>query len=135
MRGAAAVLLLLASLSPAAPAQKCRYGQEPPKAKPGVDYPIQMHIREVERRTHCDGSDSCDPMVYAHALLNGAKIELMGYWLWTRDTASAPLGVGDYQARMLKDAPKKSPNPLGREYELVFPDRTVWRGTVTGYSE
>ena len=135
------VLALTACLAPLLNGQKTRYGQGPPKAKAGVDYPIQVHISGIRRRTDCTvpgaqpGVAYCRDALYADAELNGIKMELTGYWLWAKDAASVPLNIGDYQARVLRDTPAKSANPIGREYEVVFPDRTVWRGTVTGYSE
>lgn len=126
------LVLALFAFLPGLHAQKMRLGQEPAKAKAGIAYPIKIHISGIHLRTDWNGATN-EEVVYADAVLNGMKIELAGSWLWTRSTASAPLAVGDYTARLLKDTPDKS--PLGREYELVFPDRTIWRGTVTGVSE
>jgi hypothetical protein len=125
------VVALLAFV-PLLHAQKTRFGQEPPKAKTGVAYPIRVHISGIHRRTECNDA-SCWDGVYADAEADGIKIELAGSWIWTRYTVSPPLGLGDYQARMLKGTPNKS--PMGREYELIFPNRTIWRSTVTGISE
>jgi hypothetical protein len=133
MRRFVLALAFLTLSLPFLQAQKTRFGQEPPKAKAGVAYPIRVHISGIHRRTECGGERNCWDSVYADAEADGIKIELSGYWIWTLHTVSPPLGLGDYQARILKDTPNKS--PMGREYELVFPDRRIWRCAVTGIFE
>ena len=115
--------------------------QEPPKAKAGVEYPIKVHISGIHIRTNClqepiDVSSrvSCNDTLYADAIVNGAKIELMGDFLWFPGYP-IPLAPGDYQARLFKDHRTKNAPPLFLEYELVFPDRSVWHSTVTGFTE
>ncbi len=78
---------------------------------------------------------SCRDVLYVNAEIDGKKLELMGDWAWFPGFYQLPLSTGDCQARLLKDAPKMSVSPLYREYELVLPDRTIWRCTVTGFSE
>jgi hypothetical protein len=48
------------------------------RAKPGTDYPIQVHISGIHIRTHCGSIlKSCDDVLYADATLNGKKVDLM----------------------------------------------------------
>jgi hypothetical protein len=53
---------------------------------------------------------------------------------------TVPVLPGDYQARLLKDSPKKSAykekDPhLNKEYEAVMPDQTLLTSAVTGIAE
>ncbi|MGB8028975.1 MAG: hypothetical protein WCF30_04840 [Terracidiphilus sp.] len=134
MRKLAAVLLLGVCYFPCLYGQKTRIGQPPPKAMPGVDYPLRVHISGIHVRTPCRG-EVCRDVVYVDAVLNGKKIELMGDWIWFPGYYELAISPGDYQARLLKDSPKKNAAPIFQEYELVLPERTVWRCTVTGISE
>jgi len=140
MRKFAAILLLLFCISPFAPGQKTRYGQEPPKAKPGVDYPINVHISGIHIRQYCKAHfgeryiSSCDEVLYADAIMNGMRIELMGY-SETGSLKFLELPPGDYQARLTKDYINAGFTTIGQKYELVFPDWTIWQCTVTGISE
>jgi len=141
MKRTAVILLLTMCFMPSLYGQKTRYAQEPPKAKPGVDYPIKVHISGVHVRTLClqepvgvASRDSCNDTLYADAIVNGARIELMGDFLWFPGYP-IPLLPGDYQARIFRDHQTKNGTPLFLEYELVFPDRSVWHSTVTGFSE
>jgi hypothetical protein len=62
--------------------QKTRFGQSLPKAKPGVDYPIQLHVSGAHIRSNCSSFGNvvkCEDMMYVDAILYGKKIELMGY--------------------------------------------------------
>ena len=136
MRKSAAMLFLAICFLPFLHAQKTRYGQEPPKAKAGVEYPINLHISGIHIRTDWmeprEGASRCT-IVTADATLGGQKIELTGdcfpgHYLLR-------LLPGDYQARLLKDPHKIGGTPLYREYEVLLPDKTVWRCTVTGISE
>jgi hypothetical protein len=133
--------LVLMSLMSVGFSQKIRYGQELPKAKAGVDYPIKIHLSGVHLRSYCKvsgaqaGYAECEDACYADALLNGAKIELMGYCNWTKAKAPDLIGLGDYQARLIKGMPKNGTGQIGEEYELILADRTIWRTTVTGISE
>jgi hypothetical protein len=121
--------------------QKTRYGQELPLAKPGIDYPIRAHISGKHYREEYVGSGQDEDVIYADALIDGKKIELRGYqgadfqYPHGHPLKYYKLLLGDYQARLVKDSPKLDEAPLFRVYELVLPDKTVWRCTVTGISE
>jgi hypothetical protein len=121
-------LFLLASL-PLLYGQMTRYGQGPPKAKPGVDYPVKVHISGIRIRQDCS-SRACAEVARADAVLNGQKIELTGF-----SPTQINLVPGDYTARLLKVGRKGAANPLFDEYELLLPDRTIWSGIVTGIFE
>ena len=131
------LFLLLCSIAPLY-GQKTRYGQEPPYAKKGVDYPIKVHISGIHLRPYCTtgiGREaSCENAVYADAIMNGIRIELMGYSETgtLKFLASSP---ADYQARLMKNYINAGLTTIGQKYELVFPDRTIWQCTVTGISE
>jgi hypothetical protein len=136
MKKFAVILFLAICFLPMLSAQKTRYGQEPPVAKTGVDYPVKVHISGIRVRTDWieppEGSSMCT-IVTADAALSGQKIELTGdcfpgHYL-------PHLLPGDYQARLLKDSHRIQGTPLYQEYEVVLPDRSAWRGTVTGISE
>jgi hypothetical protein len=124
--------------------QKTRYGQAP-RAKQGVDYPLKVHISGIHIRTYYKSPSWVGPdylaeernedVAYADAVLDGKKIELLGAWTWIPGSYQTPLSSGDFQARLLKDSPKMSVGPIGQEYELILPERIVWRCTVTGVSE
>jgi hypothetical protein len=120
--------------------QKTRFGKELPHAKPGVDYPIKVHISGKHYRKEYFGSVGYD-VIYADAVMNGKKVELkgdQGAGLSFPDGNPLKyykLPLGDYQARLLKDSSKVDEPPLFQVYELVLPDKTVWRCTVTGISE
>jgi hypothetical protein len=88
-----------------------------------------MHVRKP-----CKG-EVCTDVVYADAIVNGNKIELMGDWIWYLRYYELAISPGDYQARFLKDSPKKNAGPIFQEYELVLPERTTRQCTVTGVSE
>jgi hypothetical protein len=138
MRSVVAVVLLFFCLSASVFAQKVRYGQELPKAKAGVDYPIRIHVSGIHLRPYCKnagGDDAwCSDVIYTDAAMNGQKIELMGNQVWL-PFAPVALVPGDYQARLLKPGHREGANPIGEKYELLLPDRTIWRCTVTGISE
>jgi hypothetical protein len=132
------VLLLLSLLVviPSLQAQKTRFGQVPPMAKPGVDYPLLLHVTGVHIRSHCEPSlarASCDDVLYVDAVLNGMKIELMG------DTVTNSMRVylppGDYQARLTAKNPGTILTALGQGYELLLPGKSIWDGSISGYSE
>jgi hypothetical protein len=136
----AAVLLIVCSVASVS-AQKTRFGQGPPKARDGVDYPITIHVSGIHLRKDCTlsetsgtGNTTCDDMIYADAQFAGKKIELRGFQIWYPGHAIL-LVAADYQARLVKAPQPVGPNPIGTEYELLMPDRTIWRSTVTGFSE
>jgi hypothetical protein len=134
------VVLLLCLCSFGANGQKWRPGQPPPHAKPGVDYPIKIHVYGIHLRDEYYGSGQRGAVVYADAIMGGKKIELCFNlepipWFHTD-----PVLPGDYRARLLKDSPKKSPyktsdSRIDQQYEFVMPDGTLLPSTVTGISE
>jgi hypothetical protein len=136
MKKIAAVLFLTICFLPCTYGQKTRLGQAPPKAKLGVDYPIQLHVTGVHIRSHCErglNEVSCKDLLYVDAVQDKMKIELVG------DVNSGLLLVdllpGDYRARMTAKSPIAFPPVLGQGYELLLSDNSVWRGDISGYSE
>ena len=113
--------------------QKTRLGQGLPLAKPGVGYPIKMHISGIHYRDEYVGSGQTADVVYVDAVMNGKKVELRGDREVPFQYYKLPLG--DYQARLLKDPHRTSNPPLFQIYEVLFPDRTVTSFTVMGISE
>ena len=104
------------------------HGQSSPKTKPGVDYPIKVHISGIHIRTHCGSfTQMCDDVLYADATLNGKKVDLTG--------AVTRIQPGDYVARFAKKLHTPGLQEIGQKYEILFPDRTYWRCTVAGFSE
>ena len=144
MRKSAVILLLLLCFSPFISGQKTRFGQAP-RAKQGVDYPLKVHVSGIHIRTYYKSPSWLGPnflaaernqdVAYADAVLNGRNIELLGAWTWIPGSYQTPLSPGDFQARLLKDPSKTSDSPIGQEYELLLPDRIVWRCVITGVSE
>ncbi|AEU35644.1 hypothetical protein [Granulicella mallensis] len=117
----------------AARGQKTRFGDELPHPKPGVVYPIKVHVSGLHYRTEDIGTPQNYDVTYVDAILNGKKVELQ-----TRSYSPVQpydLLLGDYQARLLKDPHKTKSALLFQEYELLLPDNTLWRCTVTGISE
>ncbi|HEY1638647.1 MAG TPA: hypothetical protein VGF62_08995 [Rhizomicrobium sp.] len=133
-RFAAVVLLLICALATLS-AQKTRFGQGLPYAKPGIDYPTQVHISGIRLRTECFSVQDCANTIHADALLGGQKIELSGTSWLSQDVYQDPFLPGNYQARLLKSPHKIDGGPLFQEYELILPDRKVWRCAVTGLFE
>jgi hypothetical protein len=109
--------------------QKTRLSQEPQHAQPGDVYPIKVHISGLHYRV-----EDVAWVIYADAVVNGKKIELNG-GQYSHFTTFYKLPLGDYQARVLKDSHKIDGTPMFQQYELVLPDKTVWRCAVTGISE
>jgi hypothetical protein len=133
------IALLLFACLPLVCAQKVRYGQEPPKAKPGVDYPIRVQVSAIHIRQNCKTAVNgqqieCHNVVYADATLSEKKIELMGDWIWFQKYSALAVVPGDYKARILKSA-NSVPAFIGDQYELVLRENILWRCTVTGISE
>src|ERR1035438_9966377 len=125
MRKTVLLLFLLVFCLPFALGQKTRFGQEPPRARPGVDYPIKVHISGIHVRF---GDPPCGDLVYADATLNEKKVEFV---VWTPGCLVVNLVPGDYQARFMKPGRKGDPTPLYQEYELPLPDMTICRCTVS----
>jgi hypothetical protein len=142
MRKSAVILLLLLCLS-FAYGQKTRFGQAPPKAKPGTNYPIQAHVSGIHIRTECTVYDPmphlqdqpCREVAFVDVTLDGKRMELMGNWTWVPGEYQTPITVGDFAARIVKDNPKMSASPMHRKYEILLPDKTAWRCEVSGYYE
>lgn len=134
MRKTAGVFLLLACIAPFIYGQKTRFGQEPPFAKPGVDYPDKIHVSAIRIRSYCD-SGTCYDTLYADTTLNSSKIELMCGLLYESSRYQIQLALGDYPARLTKQTGKIPGTPLYDEYELVLHDRRVLSCTVSGISE
>lgn len=139
MRPRVIALLMIVCSVALVSAQKTRYGQPPPKAKAGVAYPLQVHVSGIRVRRDCTASKietatTCADVIYADATLDGKKLELMGYQIWLPEHR-IDLVPADYKARLFKAPHAQGQNPIGDEYELVMPDATVWRCTVTGISE
>lgn len=130
MRKTVAILFILCLL-PFAYGQKTRFGQGPAKATPGVDYPYAVHVHATHLRVECEGREiSCSNFVYLDVTLNGKNLELRGPYFSTFQ-----IWPGDFQARSLEKKNKKPFDAIGQRVELVFPDKSIWQGTVTGVSE
>jgi hypothetical protein len=133
-------VLALYVASPASHAQKVRYGQPLAHAKAGVAYPIHAHISTVRYRNEYTGGKGLglypgdretEPVAYMDATLDGHNVELQSY-LPSKNFSIPP---GEYQARLVKpDKAGKSGSSLFGEYEILMPDHTVWRCTVSGVS-
>src|ERR1700761_8426742 len=98
----------------AARGQKTRFGDELPHPKPGVVYPIKVHVSGLHYRTEYVGSGLNQDVTYVDAVLDGKKVELQ-----TRQYSPVKpydLSLGDYQARLLKDSNKTNNTPLFRVY-------------------
>ena len=127
MRLFPAVALALAFFSSLASGQKTRFAQVGPKAKPGVNFPIKAHISGIHIRTHCGSfTNFCDDVFYADATLHGKKVDLMG--------SIVPIPLGDYVAKQVK-SPVPGLQEIGQKYEILLRDGSIWRCTVTGFSE
>ena len=141
MKMSGSILLLFACLSCCLHAQKTRYAESLPRAKPGVSYPIKVHISAIRLRTDCHYQDAyrhyqegCQRTIYADTILNGQKVEISGFSPLTTKY-NIPLLPGEYQARFLKDPHFAVGTPLCQEFEILLPDGTVWKCSVTGISE
>lgn len=114
------------------------FGQDLPKAKAGVAYPVKIHVSGIHLRERCKSFmaeyTSCSDVIYADATIDGQKIELMGDQIWLPEQAIG-LIPAEYQARLLKPGHPPAANPIGDKYEILLPDQTIWRCTVTGISE
>ncbi|MDR3723494.1 MAG: hypothetical protein P4K83_03285 [Terracidiphilus sp.] len=126
-RFAAGCLFLLCAM-PFSYGQRASGAQSERGTQSKADYPIQVHISGIHIRTHCGAViRSCDDVLYADATLNGKKVDLMG--------TVVPIILGDYVARLQKKSPVSDVQEIGQKYEVLFPDHTYWRCTVTGSSE
>jgi hypothetical protein len=120
------VALLMVCALPFGYGQKTRFGQGPPKAKPGADYPYAVHVHATHLRFEYDPSSS---FLYLDVTLDGRNLELRGPYFSTFQ-----ISPGDFHARSLEKNGKPF-DAIGQRFELEFPDNTVWQGTVTGVSE
>ncbi|WP_433972444.1 hypothetical protein [Tunturiibacter lichenicola] len=113
--------------------QKMRAGQTLPHVKPGDSYPVKMHISGIRYRRKDTGPGETADLVYMDAVINGKKLELRG----DRDAPFQyyKLALGDCQARLVKDPHEMGDTPIFQVYDVVLPDSTVGRFTVTGISE
>jgi hypothetical protein len=107
-------------------------GQEMPYAKPGVVYPLTVHVYGLHVRPDWNNGYSIN-VVFADAVTNRRKLELR----CTDDIPekpykALPLSVGDFSARVLKGG---SGLELGDEYELLLPNKKVLGCVVAGMSE
>lgn len=118
--------------------QKVRYGQEAEKSKPGVSYPLRVHVSASRIRNLCTGSlltrIDCSDVLFADVTLDGRKLEFSGQTT-IAGQKSVVLLPGDYQARIFKDVQVAGKSAVHQEYEVVLADRTVWHAAVTGASE
>jgi len=138
MKGCLVALCFIACL-PVLQSQVLRFGQEPTYAKPGVDYPIKVHISGIRVRSYCS-ENGCDEELRADAMLNQQKVELTGRIIYgprafyNPRNAQDRLMPGNYTARLLKTH-KGADSLLYDEYELLMPDQRVWHCQVTGIFE
>lgn len=133
MKQSLIALLLLAGL-PLLCAQKVRYGQQPPYAKPGVVYPVNVHVSAIHIRDYCNNQGFCGNELYIDTVMNQKKLELNCGFLYESRYYQPTFLPGDYTARLLKPN-KGAAAPIFDQYELLLPDRHIWRCTVTGISE
>jgi hypothetical protein len=124
-----AVLAGIASMQ----AQKTRMGQELPFAKPGVAYPLTVHLYGIHVRPFCRAGD-CEDGLFFDVVSNTRKLELScGTGIPGKPYSEQPFAFGDFQARTLGRG-LTSVN-LGDEYELLLPNRRVLGCVVSGMME
>jgi len=70
---------------------------------------------------------------YADVILDGKKLELRCDWAYSN--YQLVLLPGNYDARLLKANHQADDFPINDIYEVLMPDKRVFRGTVTGISE
>ena len=132
--------LLLFSVSVSG--QKARYGQGLPSVKPGVDYPMIVHIYGTHIRSYCQPQslepswEKCMDVFYIDAMTNGKKFELKSDSGVNQDPFHPlALPLGDYHARSIKGTSVTDVIQIGDTYDMVLPDNRVLRCSVTGLSE
>ena len=131
----AGLIVLLCSVS--LHAQKTRMAQELPYAKPGMDYPMVVHVYGVHIRADCSlghWEGQCADVLFADITSNGRKLELVSSDAIPEDPYNKTrlLSCGDVHARVLKNAPGTE---LGDEYEFLLPNRRVLKCVVVGMTE
>jgi hypothetical protein len=116
-------------------AQKTRITQELPDAKPGIAYPLTMHVYGLHIRPDWkdNGYGYAVNIVFADVVTNQRKLELRcSSDIPERPYRASALSVGDFSARVLKGG---SGQQLGDEYELLLANRKVLGCLVSGISE
>lgn len=113
-------------------AQKTRAGQLA-FAKPGVSYPLTIHIYALRVRPDCSNG-YCINVLYADVILNGRKLEMEG----STGIPEKPykrtdlLGFGDMRARAFR---KTSAVNLGDRYEILLANNHILDCVISGMSE
>lgn len=132
----AVVLFLASGLLPLLSGQKTRMGSLP-KAKPGVEYPIKVHISGFSVRKACPALLNNEPCneLDVDAVIDGKKIGLRGVDVSYPSYRHFNVLPGDYHARLIKDPPMGAPPDVYREYELLLPGSVVWHCVLTRISE
>jgi len=124
--------ILLSSMTSLA--QKTRAAQElSGYAKPGVSYPISLHVYGVHLREDCS-DEGCTHPLFADVVSSGHKLEL-GCPSTIRKRHGITLSLGDFKARIVGNG---SGSNFGVEYELLLPDKPkdrVIQCSVSGMME
>ena len=98
---------------------------------------MKVHVSSIRLaspfRMHEYGFDGYYDVFRVDAAIGQKKVELSGDFLYS--LSQVHLVPGDYNARLVKAARDPREAPFYEEYEIILPDRTVWRGIVTGISE
>jgi hypothetical protein len=102
------VLLLLATLAPAAPAPD--------------DYSINVRVTSSYNIYAGPGTNGLD------VVINAKKYQLAGF------TRGGLLALGEYKAKLVKDQHQTAYEST-QEYEFLFPDNKTSKFTVIGQSE
>jgi hypothetical protein len=132
MRKFVAVLFLLLCTTSLIYGQKTRFGQVTEKPNP-ADFSIKIHISDSHIRQVCV-NDLCDNLLYAHAILNGKKIELMGTDVIIKKYRML-LTPGDYLVKLLEDIHNSDSTLFNQKYDLLLPDGSIWHCYTSGISE
>ena len=105
MKKFVAVVFLILCTASLINGQKTRSGQKQPETPNPADYTVKMHISASHMQNHCiepGANITCNYALYATAVLNGKRFELMG--TTTLDKRNSVLLIpGDYPARLTKD--------------------------------
>ena len=101
------ILLMLASLTPAAPVPN------------PSDYPVTIHV---------SSSQFVSGFQQLEGIIDGKPYELSGPFV------NGLLALGDYKARLIKDE-HKTTYESNQEYELLFSDSKTGKFSVIGQSE
>jgi hypothetical protein len=130
------VLFLLLCSASLINAQKTRSGQKASEKPSPADYTVKLHISATHNRDNCTGGGPmpCANWLYADAIVNGKKFELMGTTNLDKHD-SVLLIPGDYPARLTRDVQTKNSAELFQEYDVLLPDGATWHCVTTGISE